>query len=288
MRDVILIRPGWTDFDEQDRIQGSLELPLSARGQEQVELLVQQLRDARLDVVFSAPCEPARSTALAVCEACGATWKQVPDFRNLDHGLWQGLCVDDVRRKFPKVFKQWQESPETVCLPEGETLAQAVARLQRALKKCLKKKRAIGIVASEPLATLIGCLLRGCRRELPVSAAQECPERHIEFLKVAIEDWEKEQTVEPAPMARDNGGPKRGGNGHSPAAARGNGARGADGSEPTNGNRQGKGPGAGSRAGRKNGAGGGIASGTTERAAGPTGGNGSSGPSTPSTQEVVE
>jgi phosphoserine phosphatase len=42
MRDVILIRPGWTDFDEQDRIQGSLELPLSARGQEQVELVVQQ------------------------------------------------------------------------------------------------------------------------------------------------------------------------------------------------------------------------------------------------------
>jgi broad specificity phosphatase PhoE len=173
-------------------------------------------------VVFSARCEPARSTALAVCEACGATWKEVADFRNLDHGLWQGLCVDDVRRKFPKVFKQWQESPETVCLPEGETLAEAVERLQRALRKCLKRKRSIGIVASEPLATLIGCLLRGCRPELPVSA-QDCPEQRIEFLKVAVENWEKEAVGDLGPLMRGNGESKRDANGKGRPVIAGNG-----------------------------------------------------------------
>lgn len=185
MPDVVLIRPGCTDFDEQNRIQGSLDLPLSPRGQEQVDLLARQLQGVKLDVIYSAPCEPARSTALAICRECGVTFKESTDFCNLNHGLWQGLQVDDVRRKYPKVFKQWQESPETVCLPEGETLAEVLERIEHGLRKCLKRKRNVGIVASEPLATLIGCVLRGCRPELPDAAVCREPERRIEFLHLS-------------------------------------------------------------------------------------------------------
>jgi broad specificity phosphatase PhoE len=167
MPEIVLIRPGCTDFDEQRRIQGVLDLPLNHRGHAQVLGLVAQLQGVEFDVIFSGPSEPARSTALAICEPCGAGLKEVDDFRNLDHGLWQGLQVDDVRRKYPKVFKQWQECPESVCLPEGETVAEAVERIRRGLRKCLKRKRTIGIVASEPLATMIGCVLRGERPSLP-------------------------------------------------------------------------------------------------------------------------
>jgi phosphoserine phosphatase len=180
MPDVVLIRPGCTDFDEQNRIQGVLDLPLNHRGHAQVLGLVAQLQGVDLDVVFTAPSEPARSTGLAICEQCGAPLKDVDDFRNLDHGLWQGLQVDDVRRKYPKVFKQWQESPETVCLPEGETVAEAVERIRRGLRKCLKRKRTIGIVASEPLATMISCVLRGERPGLPDACEKKCGRPTIE------------------------------------------------------------------------------------------------------------
>jgi probable phosphoglycerate mutase len=175
MPDVVLIRPGCTDFDEQNRIQGILDLPLNHRGHAQVLGLVAQLQEVSFDVIFTAPSEPARSTGAAICEQCRAPLKEVDDFRNLDHGLWQGLQVDDVRRKYPKVFKQWQESPETVCLPEGETVAEAVERIRRGLRKCLKRKRTIGIVASEPLATMIGCVLRGDRPALP----EDCDRKRV-------------------------------------------------------------------------------------------------------------
>lgn len=230
MPDVVLIRPGCTDFDEQHRIQGALDLPLNGRGQQQVELVIRQLSDVPLDIVFSGPCEPARSTALAICEECGATYKEVADFRNLNHGLWQGLQVDDVRRKYPKVFKQWQESPETVCLPEGETLAEGIERIQRALKKCLKKKRTVGIVASEPLATLIGCVLRGCRPELPASTTNEHPERMIEILRITDDDRQKAEAIlpvaavaDPSEAARQSNG-RGNGNGHRSNGGNGSGA----------------------------------------------------------------
>src|ERR1700677_422181 len=118
MPDVVLIRPGCTDFDEQNRIQGVLDLPLNHRGHAQVLGLVAQLQGVSLDVVFTAPSEPARSTALAICEQSRTSLKEVDGFHNLHHGLRQGLQVGDIRRKSPKVFKQWQEWPETVSLPE--------------------------------------------------------------------------------------------------------------------------------------------------------------------------
>jgi probable phosphoglycerate mutase len=222
MPDVVLIRPGCTDFDEQNRIQGVLDLPLNHRGHAQVLGLVAQLQGVSFDVVFTAPSEPARSTALAICEPCGACVKEVDDFRNLDHGLWQGLQVDDVRRKYPKVFKQWQESPETVRLPEGETVAEAVERIRRGLRKCLKRKRMIGIVASEPLATMIGCVLRGERPELPDSCDRKSARPVIERIALS-----KPELPEPAAAPR-NGKPADVNGSHHAAAPR-------NGKTPTNG-----------------------------------------------------
>lgn len=181
MSDVILIRPGCTDFDEQNRIQGALDLPLNPRGVQQVEEIARRLQDVPLEVIFTAPGEPARSTAAALGEALGVPVKVKDELRNLDQGLWQGLQLDDIRRKYPKVFKQWQDSPETICPPEGETVPEAVERIQKALRKPLKRKTTVGIVVSEPLATLICCVLKDAKPELPGSTC--CADRPlVEFI----------------------------------------------------------------------------------------------------------
>ena len=69
----------------------------------------------------------------------------------------QGLLVEEVRRKQPKVYKQWQEHPETVQPPEGETLAEARERAEEVLTKLARKHRSgtIALVAAEPLASVI-------------------------------------------------------------------------------------------------------------------------------------
>jgi broad specificity phosphatase PhoE len=138
-----------------------LDLPLSARGQEQLAKLLLDLAKIQIDVLYSSPCEPARNTAAALGTARGLTVKEIDGLHNVDHGLWQGLTVDDVRRKHPKVFKQWQESPEAICPPGGETLAEAVDRVRKALEKPLKKKGHLAIVAADPLAAIICAVVRG-------------------------------------------------------------------------------------------------------------------------------
>ena len=68
---VAVVRPGWTDFDEQHRLIGSLELPLSPRGATQVAALIEQLRELPVppEAVVCGMTQPATCTADAIAEA---------------------------------------------------------------------------------------------------------------------------------------------------------------------------------------------------------------------------
>src|SRR5512138_758400 len=73
---VAIIRPGLTEFDEQDRIQGALDLPLSEQGEAQVAQIVDRLRGLGIEQIYTSPTNPARSTAQQVGEALGVPVKE--------------------------------------------------------------------------------------------------------------------------------------------------------------------------------------------------------------------
>jgi probable phosphoglycerate mutase len=75
MSRFFLVRPGCTEFDEQQRIQGRLDLPLSCKGVEQVERLLAELADRPLDKVYCCPTEPALTTARQLAQAHGIPFK---------------------------------------------------------------------------------------------------------------------------------------------------------------------------------------------------------------------
>ncbi|MEX2114201.1 MAG: histidine phosphatase family protein [Pirellulales bacterium] len=156
MVQFVLVRPGSTDYDQQGRIQGTLDIPLDSQGAEQVQRVVEELRALGITAIYRAPCQSAEQTAQAIGEAVDVKIKELDALRNIDLGLWQGMLVEDVKRKQPKVFRQWREQPETVCPPEGERFTSAQARVEAALTKLLKKHKegTIALVIPEPLASV--------------------------------------------------------------------------------------------------------------------------------------
>ncbi len=127
MTRVILIRPGMTDFDEQGRIKGTLDIPLNAYGADQIERTADELADLGIEVVYTAPCRAAEQTGAVLSRSLGVKTREVRNLHNLDPGLWQGRLIDEVRITQRKVYRQWQEQPDTVCPPEGEMLCEARA-----------------------------------------------------------------------------------------------------------------------------------------------------------------
>jgi broad specificity phosphatase PhoE len=129
---------------------------------QQVAEVATQLADAGLEILYSAPCQSAVQTAEVVAQALKVKVKRLDGLRNLDHGLWHGKLIEEVKQTQPKVYRMCQDHPETICPPGGETLTSAKQRAQKALKRLLRKHKqgVIGVVASEPLASLVRCCLQ--------------------------------------------------------------------------------------------------------------------------------
>ena len=162
MLNILLVRAGKTEYDCQHRIQGTLDLPLSEEGWQQVASLAETLHDREVEAIYSGPDQASQQTAELVSVALQQKVKTNKSLHNLDLGLWQGMLIDDVKNKQPRVYKQWIEHPETVCPPEGETVTAAEDRLQDALDKIEKKHKqgTVALVLAEPLASLLCHVVR--------------------------------------------------------------------------------------------------------------------------------
>lgn len=154
---IVLIRPGATEYDRQGRIQGVLDVPLNQEGADEASRIAAELREMGIELLYSSDCEHALQTAAAVAAALGIKSKRLENMHNLDHGLWQGMLVEEVKRKQPKVYRQWQEQPASICPPGGEMLGDAQSRVRTVLLKLLKKHKdgVFGLVVPEPLASLV-------------------------------------------------------------------------------------------------------------------------------------
>jgi broad specificity phosphatase PhoE len=158
---IVLVRPGSTDFDEQGRIKGSLDVPLCGAGEAQVAEMVARLKDTPLDYIYASPGKSAQQTAAALAKPRRLKVRTLERLANLNHGLWHGKLIDEVKQTQPRVYRQWQEHPETVCPPGGESLDEAQERVRSSLVRLLRKHSAgsLALVASDPLATLIRSFL---------------------------------------------------------------------------------------------------------------------------------
>jgi len=160
---VLLIRPGATEFDDQGRIKGSLDMPMSQRGRRQAEQLVGELAGAPIRTIYTSPCQSARETAELLARGRDVKIKVLDSFRNVDHGLWHGKLIEEVKRNQPRAYRLGQDSPDAFCAPRGEPIAEAKSRVVKSLKKIVRKGReeAIALVITEPLATVVQSLLSG-------------------------------------------------------------------------------------------------------------------------------
>ncbi len=85
------------------------------------------------------------------------------DLGNLDLGLWQGLLVDEIRRKQPRLYRQWLDNPWSVVPPEGETLEDACARIDDVIGRLLRRRipGLPAVVVPRPLDRLVLWVVAG-------------------------------------------------------------------------------------------------------------------------------
>ena len=162
MSDLLIIPWGRTDWGDARRLIGRTDLPLNDAGRAQVDDWAAQLLDAPPALLQYGPEEAARETARLLSRRLGLrSGRPIGDLAEMDVGLWAGLTPADVEQRFTSAYDDWRNSPESVCPPEGEPVADALRRIERAAQRSLRKhaQSRVGFVVGPMAAAALRCKL---------------------------------------------------------------------------------------------------------------------------------
>jgi len=136
---VWLVRAGPTSWEEEGRLCGSTDLPLSQHGLRQAHERAGALRGQAIPVVLCGPDEASRMTAGIVAEACGSKVKACDGLAEMGLGLWEGVLESQIEDRCATTFRTWKEDPAAVIIPGGEPLADAQERMFEVFRKLVPK-----------------------------------------------------------------------------------------------------------------------------------------------------
>ena len=160
---ILLVRAGSTDLDDQDRIVGSLDMPLSPEGEREARTISQDLEGAGINAIFSAVGLASQQTARQLSRSGEIRVRVEENLVNLNYGLWHGKSRSELKENQPKLYRQWQDNPDSICPPDGEPVEAVRDRVRMVLKKIRRKQKTktIAIVAPDPLLSILRSEIEG-------------------------------------------------------------------------------------------------------------------------------
>lgn len=138
MTSLVLIRHGETDWNQEKRWQGQIDVPLNAAGLLQAEQIALTLKDIPLHAIYSSDLQRAVQTATPLALQKGLPVQVDPRLREIHQGDWQGLHIDEIRSRYKTEFEQRKKNPLLVAPPGGETAMQVRQRVLAALQDILR------------------------------------------------------------------------------------------------------------------------------------------------------
>lgn len=134
---LLLIRHGETAWNAEGRVQGQLDVPLSAKGVWQAGCLAQRLAAQRehepVHAVMASPLARAWFTAQPVAQALGLELQAEPRLRERMFGIFEGHTLEEIEVRWPEEFALWRGRDAAWAIPQGESALQFIERTLAAL-----------------------------------------------------------------------------------------------------------------------------------------------------------
>jgi broad specificity phosphatase PhoE len=160
---IYIMQTGKTTWEDESRVVSAAGSPLSEQGSRTVQAAAMQLPVKEIAAVYAGRGEAEYQTAMLVAKKLKLRVRTHKDLHELDYGLWQGLTFREIKRRQPRVYKQWTERPGSIRPPGGETLEEARQRLRKAVRDIVKRQKGSPVLlVLSPVATgLVRCMLQG-------------------------------------------------------------------------------------------------------------------------------
>jgi probable phosphoglycerate mutase len=103
---IYLIRHGEIERPASRPFIGQTDLSLNENGILQALALHEQLKNIPFNGIFTSPLQRAVQTAALVSGLPAGSLHLIEEFKEINLGAWEGLTVDEVRKRFPGDYEQ--------------------------------------------------------------------------------------------------------------------------------------------------------------------------------------
>lgn len=130
---LVLLRHGLTDWNEQGRFQGQLDVGLNDVGRQQARTAAPHVGALGPDVILSSDLGRATATAAAIGQVTGLPVLTDERLREINVGSWGGLTGRQMEQRDPGFAAALRNGEDFRRSPEGETSDEVGVRMRLAL-----------------------------------------------------------------------------------------------------------------------------------------------------------
>ncbi len=132
---LYLVRHGQVADGHTNRYHGSNDVDLSPAGERQLTQLASHLEPVPLAAVYASDLRRSQDGAARLCAGRGLTPGVIPEFREINFGVWEGLTFAEISERYPEQLNGRFQDLANFRIPAGESLAdlrdRVVPRLQQ-------------------------------------------------------------------------------------------------------------------------------------------------------------
>ena len=100
-------------------------MPLSPEGEREARSIALDLKESGIVAIFSAAGLASQQTARQLSRSGEIRVRVEENFVNLNYGLWHGKSRSELKENQPRLYRQWQDNPDSICPPDGEPIEAA-------------------------------------------------------------------------------------------------------------------------------------------------------------------
>ena len=145
--EIILIRHGETEWNLIGRWQGHADSALSSRGVLQAKHLGERMANERVDFVYTSDLERAKHTAKIVGAPSNWSFSLMPELRERDIGVLEGMTTDEMVEKQPEAYHSFLHDGPCYQPPGGESFQQFAGRCLEVIETLANRHPGKKIVA---------------------------------------------------------------------------------------------------------------------------------------------
>ena len=160
---IVLVRHGQTEWNKFERFRGRVDIDLDETGRKQAEAAAEKIAQWEISAIYSSPLKRTMSTAQFAADRLGLAVQPLEEINDMDFGEWQGLSIEETRRKYSSLFDLWRYRPEKLEIPGAETLEDVRKRALAAIDEVMAKHEdeTIALVSHRVVCKVLLCHVLG-------------------------------------------------------------------------------------------------------------------------------